>query len=476
MPSDKNVYIDNNQLYALLFDDDFILLKEPESTTQVLVGTLKDTLLSGEQSEIVLQCIKNLEDLDEDAINLIVEVFSHINNPEDFTTIFQKYGSHQVLQNICSNGRISNLLFPGGGLIEAFYEEVKKLLQDPKATESDKENTLISVVNFALKYNKPHLLALIRRDFPEEFISLKDSVDLSPEYQELLNEIHEDAESGVPIEFYEFGRITYDGLLLLCATIHEKKNSFNPVVLNCDNDYQELKTLLQFIKDNIGQFNNTKEPIVFIMKASHTVSGAITVTDNVVKISFLDSMGTKLSRYSEDVNELASEIFGDDYKGSKFILERQRQHAKNACAAFSFSDARRMSKNPALISGSLETDHSEFLPLLMSEQSSSVVTFSKKKSEHDHENTPINKKGDSFATFIKTNFKEDVVTGKKRNYYMDKKLERWRNKVRKFVEVHGESGSQDIEERKSKFSVNGFCAEHDPRKASSQSRRPGIRS
>lgn len=260
-------------------------------------------------------------------------------------------------------------------------------------------------------------------------------------------------------EYSQFGGIDFDGMLTLCAALHESKPYFNPVVLNCEDDSNEMKELLQFIFDNRAFFNN-REPVVFIVKAYHTISGSIQIIDGVVHLTFIDSLGKEklmsdMQWYDtmrpQDLINFAKQLFGDDSVKDNVLIPEQRQMSGLGCTMFATKDAMVISKDPSIL---LEPPESPRLwTLLKTAQTSRVPDRLKAEQSKEFVTAPINKKGGTYLGFFFKYFREDPVRNKKTNYYMHDKLGKWRDKVVKFLR---ENSEEELIDKTSQFSLDGF--------------------
>jgi hypothetical protein len=263
-----------------------------------------------------------------------------------------KGGIRKHLHIILANKEIAEKLFSTN-----LYETLE-ILKKP-ISDADIQAILPVFMKSACQYTNMAQLQFIHTNYPQYFAEISKSSYFS-EYNLLLSaaiESNFNPNFNRAGEYSQFGGIDFDGMLTLCAALHESKPYFKPVVLNCENDSKEMKELLQFMFNNQAHFNNGK-PVVFIAKAYHTISGSIQIIDGVVHMTFLDSLGkekfmSEMQWYDttrpQNLISFAKQLFGEDKVKDKVLIPEQRQNSGLGCTMFAAKDAMVISKDPSIL-------------------------------------------------------------------------------------------------------------------------------
>lgn len=382
---------------------------------------------------------------------------------------FEKY-ARKNLHIILSNKEIAEKLFS-----TQLYERLE-ILKQPIA-EADIQAILPVLMYSACKYTNMEQLKFIHTNYPQDFDKISKEPDFS-EYSLLLSTAVEsdfDPKFNWARQLSQFGGIDFDGMLILCAALHEQKPYFKPVVLNCDYDSSEIKDLLSFMFENQAHFNN-REPVVFIAKGWHTISGSIQIKNGVVHMTFIDSLGKEKfnsmewddSMRPQDLINFAKDLFGKDRVEDNVLIPEERQKSGLGCTLFATKDAMVISKDPSILSE--QPDSPKLWALLKSSQTSKVPERLQKEQPNEFSSMPINKKGMTFLGFIYKYFRDNPFTDKKINYYMHDKLGTWRNKVIQFLK---ENTSEEVATKTSQFSLKGFKTNEHMMSKPNSNRQPG---
>lgn len=357
-------------------------------------------------------------------------------------------------KTIIDNDNISERLFSSKSYLTIGF------LDGVVAPEDLKHILLVAIKNACKKADMEQLI-FFEKKYPQQFMEaiqddyLKEFKDfltlsVSRKFPEIFRSIG---------QYNKLGELDYNGLLALCASMHETKSYFTPVILNCEDDASQLIDLLKYVKENIDFFDNKAEPIVFIIKSFHTISGSIKINNGKVTLSFLDSLGKQSfngiewgETTTKEVLNLAKEIFGEN---NLYVVtpDPKRQYSSAGCTVFATNDAMNLFKHPISFGGlPLPLP----LPFLKSLQSSVKMEEVKERFPYNLKSLreqKLNKKQQTFSESQKENFIFDKNLEKVINQYIENKLPKWRKKVMDFFKSNSDA---EVAQKINFFTLEGF--------------------
>ncbi|MFO1258425.1 MAG: ankyrin repeat domain-containing protein [Gammaproteobacteria bacterium] len=248
-------------------------------------------------------------------------------------------------------------------------------------------------------------------------------------------------------QFYALGNIDYFGGLLAMGAL----KSFRKISSNCTllttNSFSEYLSM-------ISQKQDRDIDELFILSDAHWLTGRIRRTvDNLHQIIILDSLGHKSSFLSFVSESIQSRLSSPEL----FVGYEKRQNSIQGCSMFSLDDLQNLFKvdqylpkayselglygylNDSVVKMSYDSNRTDIkycqLPLFLLKSRQSNKLVSKTIPERSEENAiSFDRKGRTAAEIAATDFVEN------KNHRIDRKLDKTRNRVEKFCNVHDEEG------------------------------------
>lgn len=219
-------------------------------------------------------------------------------------------------------------------LLPTLLEKIPEMVKDKP------DLALICVKSFIAKYQSYLLNEMLELFDKEELAYI--NKNLKPTETKILNQLKEQNNmdkkrfSSYTQQFVNgYGKINYQGGLLSCAQIQERKAishayDFNPTVIDAQGN--EFVKYLEIIKKSQLKPLRAK----FIIADVHWFAGEIEITqDGRARILIIDSLGKDSSFFPTDLMTQFSQVFP---QGDIYFSTEKRQHASAGCSVYAIDD------------------------------------------------------------------------------------------------------------------------------------------